>query len=91
MSVVSVAVGLVSQLLAPLLYASVGVGVTSAVQGVLSLLVFAGAATGLVLGIIALRRPAPRLLAAIAVGVAAHSVLGTAVSFIASLFYSLGF
>lgn len=90
-TVISVGVGLVLQLLIPMLYASVGFGAAGAVQSVLTFLVFAGAATGLVLGIAALRRPAPRLLAAIAIGVAAHTVLGTAVAFIANLFYGLAF
>ncbi|MER7447143.1 hypothetical protein [Microbacterium sp. NPDC097977] len=90
-TVVSVAVGLVWQLLLPMLYASVGFGVMGALQSVPSFLVLVGAATGLVLGITALRRPAPHLLAAIAVGIAANTVIGTVVSFIASLFYSLGF
>ncbi|MCP1428046.1 hypothetical protein J3D45_000544 [Microbacterium foliorum] len=90
-TVVSVAVGLVWQLLLPMLYASVGFGVMGALQSVPSFLVLVGAATGLVLGITALRRPAPHLLAAIAVGIAANTVIGTVVSFVASLFYSLGF
>ena len=83
-TVVSVAVGLVWQLLLPMLYASVGFGVMGTLQSVPSFLVLVGAAIGLVLGITALRRPAPHLLAPLAGGIAAHTVIGTVVSVVAS-------
>lgn len=90
-TVLSVGVGLIGQLVLQLLSASIGFGLLGGVSSILNFLVFVGAAAGLVLGIAALRRPAPHLLAAVAVGVAANTVAGTLVSFVSSLFYSIGF
>lgn len=87
----SVAVGLVFQLVTPWLYASGGYAAVDSLSLVINLLVFAGAVTGLVLGLVALRRPAPHLLAAIAVGFAGASALGRLVAWASSLFYAFGF
>ncbi|WP_447913918.1 hypothetical protein [Microbacterium phyllosphaerae] len=90
-AVVGVAIGLLFQLVTPLLYMSIGFGVVDFLSNLVNLLVLAVAATGLVLGIIALRRPAPHLLAAIAVGVAGSTVVGTLVSWVSNVFYYFGY
>ncbi|MBP2376685.1 hypothetical protein JOF42_000180 [Microbacterium phyllosphaerae] len=90
MAVLSVGFGLVSQLLLQFLYANSIIDwiAMGAVPSILNFLVFVGAATGIVLGIAALRRPAPHLLAAIAIGLAVNTVLGTLASGLSSVFYN---
>ncbi|WP_218054097.1 hypothetical protein [Microbacterium sp. 3J1] len=90
-TVIAVGVGLVGQFLLQLLYASIGFQALSGVSSILEFLVFVGAAAGLVLGIAALRRPAPHLLAAIAIGIAGSTLAGTLVSVLSSAVYNLGF
>ncbi|GAA1228844.1 hypothetical protein GCM10009588_01800 [Microbacterium phyllosphaerae] len=89
-AVLSVGFGLVSQLLLQFLYANSIIDwiAMGAVPSILNFLVFVGAATGIVLGIAALRRPAPHLLAAIAIGLAVNTVLGTLASGLSSVFYN---
>ena len=89
-AVLSVGFGLVSQLLLQFLYANSIIDwmATGAVPSILNFLVFVGAATGLVLGIAALRRPGPHLLAAIAIGISVNTVLGTLASGLSSVFYN---
>lgn len=87
----AVAIGLLWQIVTPFLYASVGFGVVELLSNLMNLVVVAGAGTGLVLGIIALRRPAPHLLAAIAIGVGGSAVIGTLVAWVSNVFYYLGF
>lgn len=53
------------------------------------LITFAGAATALVIGIIALRRPAPHALAGIAVGISAVLIANVLVGSFMSLLYGL--
>ena len=88
---VGVAIGLLFQLVTPFLYMSIGFGVVDVFSNLVNLLVLALAATGLVLGLTALRRPAPHLLAAIAIGLAGSTVVGTLVSWVSNLFYYFGF
>ncbi|WP_431075272.1 hypothetical protein [Microbacterium phyllosphaerae] len=90
-AVVGVAIGLLFQLVTPLMYMSFGFGVVDFLSNLVNLLVLAVAATGLVLGLIALRRPAPHLLAAIAIGLAGSTVVGTLVSWVSNVFYYFGF
>lgn len=87
----SVAVGLAFQLVTPWLYASGGYAVVDSFSLAVNLLVLLGAVGGLVLGLIALRRPAPQVLAAIAVGFAGAAVLSRLVAWASSLFYAFGF
>ena len=87
----AVAIGLLWQLVTPFLYASVGFGVVELLSNLMNLVVLAGAGAGLLLGIIALRRPAPHLLAAIAIGVGGSTVIGTLVAWVSNVFYYLGF
>ncbi|WP_311257980.1 hypothetical protein [Microbacterium sp. WCS2018Hpa-9] len=90
-AVSAVAIGLLWQLITPFLYASVGFGAVELLSNLVNLVVMAGAGAALVLGIIALRRPAPHLLAAIAIGVGGSTVLGTLVAWASNVFYYLGF
>lgn len=87
----AVAIGLLWQLVTPFMYASVGFGVVEFLSNLLNLVVMAGAGAGLVLGVIALRRPAPHLLAAIAIGVGGSTVIGTLVAWASNVFFYLGF
>lgn len=86
----SVAFGLVMQLILPFFYASVGFSLVDVLSNLVNLVVLVGAAAGSVLGILALRRPAPHLLAAIAIGVGGSTVIGTIVAWVANLFYFIG-
>lgn len=90
-TVLAVGVGLVGQFILQLLYASIGFQVLSGVSSILEFLVFVGAAAGLVLGIAALRRPAPHLLAAIAIGIAGNTLAGSVVSLLSSALYNFGY
>ncbi|CAN7253907.1 hypothetical protein LJR044_003447 [Microbacterium foliorum] len=87
----AVAIGLLWQLVTPFLYSSVGFGVVDLLSNLVNLLVMAGAGVALVLGIIALRRPAPHLLPAIAIGVGGSTVIGTLVAWVSNVFYYFGF
>ncbi|WP_082508760.1 hypothetical protein [Microbacterium sp. Leaf161] len=90
-AVSAVAIGLLWQLVTPFMYASVGFGVVDLLSNVVNLVVMAGAGVALVLGIIALRRPAPHLLPAIAIGVGGSTVVGTLVAWVSNVFYYFGF
>ncbi len=90
-AVIAAAVGLFFQIVTPFMYMSVGYQFVDLLGNLVNLLVLAGAAAGLVLGFIALRRPAPHLLAAIAIGVGGSTVVGTLISWVANLFYYFGF
>ena len=78
------------QLILPFFYASVGFSLVDVLSNLVNLVVLVGAAAGSVLGILALRRPAPHLLAAIAIGVGGSTVIGTIVAWVANLFYFIG-
>ena len=83
--------GLLLQMLVQLLYPTIGYELVGQASSLLGFVVFAGAAAGLVLGIAALRRPGRHLLAAIAIGVAGNTLVGSIGSFLSSAFYNLGF
>ncbi|PRB07121.1 hypothetical protein CQ047_14240 [Microbacterium sp. MYb72] len=63
----------------------ISMGVLSALIGVITL---AAAGVALALGLAALRRPGPRVLAGIAIGIAAAELFGTVVSWLSTLVYS---
>lgn len=90
-AVSAAAVGLFFQIVTPFMYMSVGYQFVDLLSNLVNLIVLAGAGAGLVLGLIALRRPAPHLLAAIAIGVGGSAVVGTLVSWVSNLFYYFGF
>lgn len=58
------------------------------VGGFVNLLVLAGAATALILGLLAARRPGSKLLPGIAIGIGGAQVASIVVSWISTLFYS---
>ena len=78
-------------LITPFLYSSVGYDAVEVVSNLVRVIVLLAAVAGLVLGLVALRRPAPHLLAAIAVGLAGSTVATVLVSWMSSLMYYIGF
>jgi len=80
---------LLSILLWPILYSAGGIDVAELMTTALRLLTFAGFATALVLGILALRREKTSVLAGIAIGVSGAALLGLVVTLISQLFYNL--
>lgn len=88
-ALLTLAVGLLISLLRPFMYyaadfSATGVGL---LDGLGSVLTLAGAVAALILGLIAIRRPAPHLLAGIAIGIAASHIASILVGWISSLFY----
>lgn len=88
MTVISVGLGLLLQVAMPFLYASVGMGGVDLLPSLVNFAVFAGAVVGLILGLTALRRSGPPLLAAIAIGIAGSTILGTLASGLTSVLYN---
>ncbi len=89
-TVISVGPGLLLQLAMPFLYASTGMGGVDTLPSLVNFAMFAGSVVGLVLGLTALRRSGPHLLAAIAIGIAGSTILGTLASGLTSLVYNFG-
>lgn len=90
-AVSAVAVGLFFQIVTPFMFMSVGYQFVDLLSNLVNFIVMLGAGAGLVLGIMALRRPAPHLLAAIAIGVGGSTVIGTLISWVSNVFYYFGF
>jgi len=90
-ALIAVAADLFVLLITPFLYSSVGYDAVEVVSNLILVVVLIAAVAGLVLGLIALRRPAPHLLAAIAVGLAGSTVATVLVSWMSSLMYYIGF
>ena len=88
-ALLTLAVGLLISLLRPFMYyaADYSVSGISVLDGLGSVLTLAGAVAALILGLIAVRRPAPHLLAGIAIGIAASHITSIVIGWIASLFY----
>ena len=90
-ALVSLAVGTLSTIAYPLasslldLSTPISMGVLSALIGVITL---AAAGFALALGLAALRRPGPRVLAGIAIGIAAAKLFGTVVSWLSTVVYT---
>ncbi|WP_067195690.1 hypothetical protein [Microbacterium sp. XT11] len=74
-AVIAFALGALVNLITPFLFASGNYDVADSLSTVVNILVLLGEVAALVLGLIALRRPEPRLLAAIAVGIAGAGVV----------------
>ncbi|WP_144874996.1 hypothetical protein [Microbacterium sp. 1.5R] len=85
-ALVALGIRLLSTMLAPLLYTGDYYGVLSGINSVLGFIVFLGNAGALAVGIIALRRSGPHLLAAIAVGLAGASLVGYLATVLSSAF-----
>lgn len=88
-AVITAGLGILSSLLMPLLYTSGNYDVATSLTTVIGVIVLLGGIAATVLSIVALRRPAPHLLAAIALGIAGTAVLGRALTWMASLLYYL--
>lgn len=88
-ALVALGIRLLSSLLTPLLYIGDYYGATMGFTSVIDFVVFLGNAGALAVGIVALRRSGPHLLAAIAIGLAGAAVVGylaTALSRVVSWF-----
>lgn len=81
--------GILYSLITPFLYTSGNYDIADALATVISILSVVGGATAGVLSILALRRPAPHLLAAVALGISGTVVIGRVLSWLASLLYVL--
>lgn len=90
-ALLAVAADLFVLLITPFLYSSVGYDAVEVVSNLILVVVLIAAVVGLVIGLIALRRPAPHLLAAVAVGLAGSTVATVLVSWMSSLMYYIGF
>ena len=86
-ALITFGIGLLGTVAGPLLYFTTGFGAIEIISGASGLITLLGYGTALVLGIIALRRAAPHLLAGIAIGIAGSGVVGTAVAWIATFLY----
>lgn len=75
-ALVALGIRLLSSLLTPLLYSGDYYGAMMGFTGVINFLVFLGNAGALAVGIVALRRSGPHLLAAIAIGLAGAAFVG---------------
>ncbi|MFJ4223177.1 hypothetical protein [Microbacterium sp. NPDC089695] len=91
LALVALGVGLVVNLFAPLFYASIGYDVADAISTVIGGFVLLANAAALVLGLIAIRRTPPHLLAAIAIGIAGASIAVRLASWVSNLFFYIGF
>lgn len=88
-AVVTGAVGILFSVITPFLYSSGNYDVADSLGTVIGILVLIGGIAAGVLSILALRRPAPHLLAAIALGIAGSVVVGRVITWMASLLYYL--
>ncbi len=92
LAVVSLAIGLVVTLSYPLMFRMTGdpstIGAFSAIGNGLVLVV---AVAGLILGLISVRRQGSKILAGIAIGIAASQLAGIVISWVSNLFYALPF
>lgn len=86
-ALITFGIGLLGTVAVPLLYSTTGYGAIEIITGASGLITLLGYGTALVLGIVGLRRPAPHVLAGIAIGIAGSGVVGTAVAWIATFLY----
>lgn len=90
-ALVTLGIGLIVTFFTPLLYSSGGYAVADGLSTVIGVFVLLGNAAALVLGLIALRRPAPQVLAAIAIGIAGASITIRLFGWASTLLYYIGF
>jgi len=88
-AVAAAALGILFSMITPFLYTSGNYDIAESLRIVINILVLIGGIAAGALSIVALRRPAPHLLAAIALGIAGSLVIGRALSWAASLLYYL--
>jgi hypothetical protein len=83
----SLLVSTLAQLASPFLYSGGSFEVAGAISSVVNIVVVAACAAALVLGLVALRRPAPHLLAAIAIGIGGAGLVVRVVSWVSNQFF----
>lgn len=88
-AVVASGLGLFMQVIRPFLYSSDNFDIAQSLSIVSGILMLVGSIAAVVLSIIALRRPAPHLQAAIALGIAGTAVLAPVTSMLSGSLYSL--
>lgn len=88
-AVATAGIGILFSVITPFLYTSGNYDVADSLGTVIGILVLLGGIAAAVLSILALRRPAPHLLAAIALGIAGSVVVGRVITWFASLLYYL--
>ncbi|KJL22206.1 hypothetical protein RN51_02086 [Microbacterium oxydans] len=87
-AVIAFAVNLVVSLTAPFAYfAADGYGWYSVISGLVAAVSLVGYVLAFILGLVAVRRPAPHLLAGIAIGIAGVGAIGMVTTWASSLFY----
>lgn len=86
-AVVMLGIGLLAVLVQPFLYGAGDYQLIGLFNVIVSIIVVLGSVAALVIGLIALRRPAPHFLAGIAVGIAGVEILGRIVGWVSTLFY----
>ncbi|MBO9625727.1 MAG: hypothetical protein J7484_05055 [Microbacterium sp.] len=89
-AIIAVGIGFLWSLATPFVIRSGNYDVVESVSNVSSILLVLAGAAALVTAIIALRRPAPHLMAAIAVGLAGSTLAGRLVSWLVGLVYLIG-
>ncbi|NYF26736.1 hypothetical protein [Microbacterium sp. JAI119] len=89
-AVIAFAVNLVISLTAPFAYfAADGYGWYNALSGLVGVVSLVAYVLAFILGLVAVRRPGPHLLAGIAIGIAGVGAIGMATTWMSSLFYQL--
>nr|WP_201470764.1 hypothetical protein [Microbacterium hydrocarbonoxydans] len=92
LALVSLGLGLITTVSYPLIfrwfYDSVAIGAFGVISNGL---IFVVALAGLLLGVVAVRRPGSKLLPGIAIGITASQLAGILVSWVSNLFYGLPF
>lgn len=87
-AVIAFAVNLVISLTAPFAYfAADGYGWYNALSGLVGVVSLVAYVLAFILGLVAVRRPGPHLLAGIAIGIAGVGAIGMATTWMSSLFY----
>lgn len=88
-AVIAAGLSILFSLITPFLYTSGNYDVAESLSNVIAILSLLVGIAAAVLSIVALRRPAPHLFAAIALGISGSLVVGRVVSWLASLLYYL--
>ena len=88
-AVASAGLGILLSIVTPFLYISGNYDVADSLSAVVGIIVLLGGIAAVVLSILALRRPAPHLLAAIALGISGSLVIARVLTWASSLLYYL--
>lgn len=88
-AVASAGLGILLSIVTPFLYISRNYDVADSLSAVVGIIVLLGGIAAVVLSILALRRPTPHLLAAIALGISGSLVIARVLTWASSLLYYL--